>query len=199
MSEVRIVGEQTNGKCGYCKTGNNTSFGLVCDKMRVSVYEDLMLKGWRRSGNYYYKPQLKKSCCKLNTIRCEASRYEPNNAQRKVLKRFERHLSGKVKKPINKAKNRKIRKEIMKVNDELKQRSDNAVRMASDELGIPYNPKFNNIKRNPENQIEKFGHYSLSAALAFNACLKLKNLDTNLEEISQVLEKHIKTFISNSP
>jgi len=45
MSLVNLVGEQSDKHCGYCKTGKSASFGLVCEKMKVNVYEDLMLKG----------------------------------------------------------------------------------------------------------------------------------------------------------
>jgi arginine-tRNA-protein transferase len=43
--------------------------------MLVEDYEALMLKGWRRCGSYYYKPNIPESCCKLFTIRLKAADY----------------------------------------------------------------------------------------------------------------------------
>ena len=43
---------------------------------------------------YYYKPDNKKSCCQLNTIRLEAEKYKPNKKQRKIMNRFNRYLLG---------------------------------------------------------------------------------------------------------
>lgn len=53
-----------------------------------------MDKGWRRCGEYYYKPDMEKSCCQLNTIRLEAEKYKPNKKQRKIMNRFNRYLLG---------------------------------------------------------------------------------------------------------
>jgi arginyl-tRNA--protein-N-Asp/Glu arginylyltransferase len=53
-----------------------------------------MEKGWRRCGEYYYKPDMEKSCCQLNTIRLEAEKYVPNKKQRKIMGRFNRYLLG---------------------------------------------------------------------------------------------------------
>ena len=33
------------------------------------VYQEMMNRGWRRSGTYLYKPDLRRSCCPQYTIR----------------------------------------------------------------------------------------------------------------------------------
>jgi hypothetical protein len=37
------------------------------------VYQGMIDRGWRRSGLYCYKPDLKRSCCPQYTIKCAAS------------------------------------------------------------------------------------------------------------------------------
>jgi arginine-tRNA-protein transferase len=53
----------------------------------------MMLKGWRRCGTYFYKPNLPESCCKLFTIRLRAEAYQMNGSQKKRLKKFNRFLA----------------------------------------------------------------------------------------------------------
>jgi hypothetical protein len=36
------------------------------------VYQGMIDRGWRRSGLYCYKPDLKRSCCPQYTIKCAA-------------------------------------------------------------------------------------------------------------------------------
>ena len=42
---------------------------MSCDNMRIDHYQELMNRGWRRSGSLYYKPDLLRSCCPHYTIR----------------------------------------------------------------------------------------------------------------------------------
>ena len=73
---VRLNGDDSGHSCGYCKdseTGvkKNTSFsfGFSTDYYPVEIYEDMMFSGWRRCGDYTYKPNLFKSCCKSYSSR----------------------------------------------------------------------------------------------------------------------------------
>ena len=95
MSKISLSGLNTRNHCGYCKSHGSSSYGFTCNLMRSSDYESLMLKGWRRCGSYYYKPDVPNSCCRLNTIRCDAASFSLNKSQRKVQNRFERFVSGK--------------------------------------------------------------------------------------------------------
>lgn len=46
----------------------------------------------RRSGHYIYKPNSKKSCCSLYTIRLDVKKFHPNKSQRRALKRFYKYI-----------------------------------------------------------------------------------------------------------
>ena len=37
--------------------------------MPVQVYQEMIDRGWRRSGAYCYKPDLRRSCCPQYTIK----------------------------------------------------------------------------------------------------------------------------------
>lgn len=43
--------------------------GMWAHAMTVSDYQDLIDRGWRRSGKYCYKPTMEVTCCPMYTIR----------------------------------------------------------------------------------------------------------------------------------
>ena len=51
-------------------------------------YQDLIDRGWRRSGKYCYKPMLRETCFPQYTIRCLANDFKPSKSHKKVLKKF---------------------------------------------------------------------------------------------------------------
>ncbi|XP_044462764.1 arginyl-tRNA--protein transferase 2-like isoform X2 [Mangifera indica] len=83
--------------CGYCKTsGRKTSIvhGLLASSVTVDDYQDMLDRGWRRSGCFLYKPNMKKTCCPSYTIRLKASDFVPSKEQRRVSRRLQRFLEG---------------------------------------------------------------------------------------------------------
>lgn len=48
--------------------------------------------GWRRSGNYVYRPDMAATCCPQYTIRLDALAFKPNKAQRSAINRFARFV-----------------------------------------------------------------------------------------------------------
>ncbi|KAI3378373.1 hypothetical protein SNEBB_000137 [Seison nebaliae] len=84
--------ETTTNHCGYCSDaiyGQKTkSAGLWVDRVKCEDYQLLMDRGWRRCGHYYYKPNLKYSCCRLYTIRLEPLKLNLKKSQKNVLRNF---------------------------------------------------------------------------------------------------------------
>jgi len=85
--------------CGYCKIDNikhksSYSFGFSSEELSPGMYEDLMFLGWRRCGEYVYRPNLEKSCCKLYSCRLDINRFKINKNQRRVMKNFRKYLVG---------------------------------------------------------------------------------------------------------
>ncbi|XP_052756992.1 arginyl-tRNA--protein transferase 1 [Galleria mellonella] len=94
-SIVEYISGHEGYKCGYCKSPNtNFSHGMWAHTLTVSDYQDLIDRGWRRSGKYCYKPTMDVTCCPMYTIRCRALEFKATKSQKKVLKRFNKYLLG---------------------------------------------------------------------------------------------------------
>lgn len=81
----------------------------------------LCTSGWRRSGEYLYKPDLRRSCCPQYTIRqvvhpyliwkcvlienvderLDATEFKADKAQRKLINKFNRYVFGNSASEIN--------------------------------------------------------------------------------------------------
>ncbi|KAL5991473.1 hypothetical protein ACLOJK_012382 [Asimina triloba] len=72
------------------------SFSSVSDQClwarRISVddYQELLDRGWRRSGSFLYKPVMERTCCPSYTIRLKASNFVPSKEQIRVSRRMQR-------------------------------------------------------------------------------------------------------------
>ena len=60
--------------------------------MAVEDYQDLIDRGWRRSGKYCYKPVMSQTCCPLYTISCGATKFRLSKSQKGVLKKVAKYL-----------------------------------------------------------------------------------------------------------
>ncbi len=91
---VEYFGEDEDGghSCGYCK-GKTTSYthGMWGHALFNRDYQDLIDRGWRRSGKYLYKPVMHRTCCPQYTIRCDVGEFRPTRSHKKVIKKF-RHF-----------------------------------------------------------------------------------------------------------
>lgn len=74
--------------------GLGHSYYAVSQTLSSSFYEDLLCRGWRRSGTLLYKPDQRVSCCPHYTIRLDASAFRPSKDQRQALNRFNRYVLG---------------------------------------------------------------------------------------------------------
>ncbi|XP_056147287.1 arginyl-tRNA--protein transferase 1 isoform X1 [Lampris incognitus] len=91
---VEYFGGDDGYRCGYCKNEKgNFSHGMWSHTMTVQDYQDLVDRGWRRSGKYVYKPIMNKTCCPQYTIRCHALNFQPTKSNKKILKKMSKFLS----------------------------------------------------------------------------------------------------------
>jgi len=89
LSIVEYFAEHSGYKCGYCKQEDtNFSHGMWGHTLTTRDYQDLIDRGWRRSGQYCYKPTMARTCCPLYTIKCQAVEFKPSKSQKKVMKKF---------------------------------------------------------------------------------------------------------------
>ena len=80
-------------KCGYCgSTDGKVSNGMWAHYLTCEDYQDLIDRGWRRSGKYCYKPIMDRTCSPQYTIRCEATKFRLSKSQKKVLKTMSDYL-----------------------------------------------------------------------------------------------------------
>ncbi|KAF8307223.1 hypothetical protein DL93DRAFT_2143355 [Clavulina sp. PMI_390] len=91
-----------SGTCGYCgetpgarsvqRTSKTT--GMFPLQLPCEMYQRMIDRGWRRSGTYMYKPDLKQSCCPQYTIRLDALKFKPSAKERKMVRKFNRYILG---------------------------------------------------------------------------------------------------------
>ncbi|XP_051936443.1 arginyl-tRNA--protein transferase 1 isoform X3 [Hippocampus zosterae] len=90
---VEYFGGDDGYRCGYCKNEKgNFSHGMWSHTMTVQDYQDLIDRGWRRSGKYVYKPIMNKTCCPQYTIRCHAAKFQPTKSHKKILKKINKYI-----------------------------------------------------------------------------------------------------------
>ncbi|KAJ8418069.1 hypothetical protein AAFF_G00137780 [Aldrovandia affinis] len=90
---VEYFGGEDAYRCGYCKNEKgNVSHGMWAHTLTVQDYQDLIDRGWRRSGKYVYKPTMDKTCCPQYTIRCHILNFQPSKAHKKILKKMSKFL-----------------------------------------------------------------------------------------------------------
>ncbi|XP_055595946.1 arginyl-tRNA--protein transferase 1 isoform X2 [Uranotaenia lowii] len=91
-SIVDFYGKQSNNSCGYCKRHVSQSHGMWAHSMTCRDYQDLIDRGWRRSGCYCYKPEMNSTCCPSYTIKCDATQFRLNRSHKKIIKKVNRFL-----------------------------------------------------------------------------------------------------------
>ena len=93
LSIVEYFSEHSGYKCGYCgNEDSNYSHGMWAHTLTTQDYQDLIDRGWRRSGQYCYKPTMARTCCPLYTIKCDTPSFKPSKSQKKVVKKFVNYI-----------------------------------------------------------------------------------------------------------
>ncbi|XP_064451434.1 arginyl-tRNA--protein transferase 1 isoform X16 [Mirounga angustirostris] len=93
-SVVEYKGLKAGYRCGYCDSEEGkVSCGMWAHSMTVQDYQDLIDRGWRRSGKYVYKPVMNQTCCPQYTIRCRPLQFQPSKSHKKVLKKMLKFLA----------------------------------------------------------------------------------------------------------
>ncbi|XP_023930830.1 arginyl-tRNA--protein transferase 1-like isoform X2 [Lingula anatina] len=93
-SVVEYFPGEDGSRCGYCKSlASSYSHGMWAHRLTVQDYQDLIDRGWRRSGKYTYKPTMKKTCCPQYTIKCGVLDFQLNKSHKKCLKKVHKFLN----------------------------------------------------------------------------------------------------------
>ncbi|KIY71463.1 hypothetical protein CYLTODRAFT_429499 [Cylindrobasidium torrendii FP15055 ss-10] len=100
MISIVAPGGYSSSSCGYCSPAGERStedtFRIYasCTALQLScaVYQQMIDRNWRRSGTWCYRPDLKRSCCPLYTIKLDVSEFKPSKSQRKLVNRWNRFV-----------------------------------------------------------------------------------------------------------
>lgn len=80
--------------CGYCGGKKSSkSYGFLAYSVTLQEYQDLIDRGFRRSGTYIYKPDLRGACCPQYTIRLPVDQFSPTKEHRQCINRFCRRVN----------------------------------------------------------------------------------------------------------
>ncbi|EPQ27938.1 uncharacterized protein PFL1_04682 [Pseudozyma flocculosa PF-1] len=94
--------------CGYCpppssgrRSAAKTSqhYGIWAHRISPHYYQRLIDAGWRRSGDYIYKPDLDRTCCPQIPIRLDAATFAPAKRHKRALTNLLFHVRGNSTKP----------------------------------------------------------------------------------------------------
>eukprot|EP00898_Chlorokybus_atmophyticus_P000170 jgi/Chlat1/1153/Chrsp112S01612 len=81
--------------CGYCGgRSSSVAHGMAAQALTVEDYQGLIDRGWRRSGTWLYKPDLKVTCCRQYAIRLPVTEFSTSKEQRRVINRLNKYLEG---------------------------------------------------------------------------------------------------------
>ncbi|KAF9058020.1 arginine-tRNA-protein transferase 1 [Panaeolus papilionaceus] len=86
--------------CGYCSpsgkrsesSSNMKEASLEAIVLECKTYQAMIDHGWRRSGAYCYKPDLRTTCCPQYTIKLDADNFKPSRSQRQLINRWNRYI-----------------------------------------------------------------------------------------------------------
>jgi len=77
-------------------TPPSISIGFQVENMTIDHYDQLINKGFRRSGCFLYKPDLIRGCCRMFTIRTNYEMFKLNKEHRQTINKFNKKLGIKV-------------------------------------------------------------------------------------------------------
>ena len=80
-------------KCGYCKSPDTSrTQGVWAYGMTCRDYQDLVDRGFQRSGKYVYRAFMKRTCCPQYVIRTDVTKFRLSKSQRGVVRKLHRYL-----------------------------------------------------------------------------------------------------------
>lgn len=93
--DVNTTHKEFAHECSYSNTPKGSATcGFNCKSMTVMDYNDFMERGFRRCGEYYYKPNLFKSHWQWYTIRMDATKHTIRKSHNKAWKKWQKFLKG---------------------------------------------------------------------------------------------------------
>lgn len=80
-------------KCGYCKSPDTSiTQGVWAYQMTCRDYQELVDRGFQRSGKYVYRPFMQATCCPQYVIRTDSTTFRMTKLQRAAVRKTRRYL-----------------------------------------------------------------------------------------------------------
>ncbi|KAK8949771.1 Arginyl-tRNA--protein transferase 1 [Platanthera guangdongensis] len=172
--------------CGYCRSPGCTSIshGLWAQSIKADDYQDLLDRGWRRSGCFLYKPEMERTCCPSYTIRLKACDFVPSKEQTRVQKKMERFVDGMLnpRKPDHS-------KEVRPANGCIDSRNNHSL---ADSLGNTFGETLSVVKK-----VERQPKRKLSEDLLYTSNISFQ-IAALLRRAQYAQEKHSTAYLVNS-
>lgn len=92
---VGLYNDDSPSECPFCNTpGMDISDMMIVHSEKIPDYmfEQLMERGWWRTGNVIFKPQLTRVCCPSFAIRLPVEKFELSKSHRRVLNKWKNFL-----------------------------------------------------------------------------------------------------------
>ncbi|TKR95188.1 hypothetical protein L596_009389 [Steinernema carpocapsae] len=68
------------------------ALGMMAYTVSNIIFNDLLDRGWSRSGRYLYKPIMARTCCPQYTIRLDVNKFRLSRTQKRVLRNMNQFL-----------------------------------------------------------------------------------------------------------
>lgn len=80
-------------KCGYCKSPDTSMIqGVLAYCMTCQDYQDLVDRGFQRSGRFVYRPVMKHTCCPQYVFRVDIAQFRQSKQQRATVRKMNKYL-----------------------------------------------------------------------------------------------------------
>ena len=80
-------------KCGYCKAPDTSMIeGVLAHRMTCQDFQDLVDRGFQRSGKFVYRPFMKLTCCPQYVFRTNVTKFRLSKQQRATIRKMNRYL-----------------------------------------------------------------------------------------------------------
>lgn len=80
-------------RCGYCRSEDTFFVEAIWSyKMTCGDYQDLVDRGFQRSGKCVYRPVMKETCCPQYVIQTDVVKFRPSKSQKSTVRKFNRFL-----------------------------------------------------------------------------------------------------------
>lgn len=85
-TDTPVRGIRFSEVCPYLPNRQSTLYGFVANKLDPAIYRRLADEGFRRSGQFFYRPECR-GCNKCIPLRVLAMEFHPSRSQRRCLKK----------------------------------------------------------------------------------------------------------------